>query len=96
MSCLFNDLLPKNMSPEVGELRQFNILKRVDLPEPDGPNNATNSPCRISKEISWIIFNPSTEKPTFFILKVDCFVVDLLQYQFILFLLFDNTFQYTK
>ena len=63
------------MFPEVGELRQFSIRKRVDLPEPDGPNNTTKSFEFIFKEISFRIFNPSTEKPTFSNLNSELFIL---------------------
>src|SRR5262245_18470686 len=46
-------LLPMTIEPEVGSSKPATILSTVDLPQPEGPRNETNSPAPISRLKSW-------------------------------------------
>ena len=45
---------PIAISPEEISSSPAIIRSSVDLPQPDGPTNTTNSPERISRSIPWI------------------------------------------
>jgi hypothetical protein len=45
---------PMSISPDVMSSRPAIIRSSVDLPQPDGPTNTTNSPELIVKSIPWI------------------------------------------
>src|SRR5215510_9903026 len=53
----------KSTSPSVCGSRPANTLSRVDLPQPDGPTTAMNSPSAIENEISLSARTPVAPRP---------------------------------
>src|SRR6056297_202020 len=61
----FTRLPPMYMSPAVMSSSPATRRSRVDLPQPDGPTNTTNSPSSMSRSTPWMISTPPKRLTTF-------------------------------
>src|SRR5262249_8789206 len=55
---------PISISPELGCSSPAIRRSKVDLPQPDGPTNTTNSPSSISRSTPWMTRNPPKDLAT--------------------------------